>query len=93
MKTECQVVKEDFNSEDVSLKEELNEFWDNDTLGVKGKEEEFYDDYLTKVRFIGSRYERSLPFKEEHPIIPDNYLLVRNRLTFSLKRLESKPEL
>ena len=54
MKTECQLIKEDFNSDDVSLKEELSKFWDNDTLGVKGREEEFYEDYLTKVRLLAA---------------------------------------
>ena len=36
---------------------------------------------------------KSLPFKEEHPVIPDNYLLARNRLTSSLKRSKSKPDI
>ena len=93
MKTECHVVKEDLNTNDVSLKKELSKFWDYDTLGIKEREEEFYEDYLTKVRFNGSRYEVCLPFKEDHPLIPDNYLLARNRLISSLKRLKSKPEL
>ena len=67
--------------------------WDYDTLGVKEREDEFLEDYLTKVKFNGDRYIVSLPFKEEHPVIPDNYLLTRNRLTSSLKRLKSKPEI
>ena len=93
MKTECQVVEEDFKSVDVSLKEELNKFWDYDTLGVKNREEEFYEDYLAKVKFNGSRYEVSLPFKEEHPTIPDNYLVAQKRLSSSLARLKSKPDI
>ena len=65
MKTECQVVEKDLKSVDVSLKKELNKFWDYDTLGVKNREEEFYEDYLTKVKFNGSRYEVSLfPLRE-----------------------------
>lgn len=93
MKTECRVVEEDLNSVNVSLKDELSKFWDYDTLGVKEREHEFLEDYLTKVKFNGDRYEVLLPFKEEHPVIPDNYLLARNRLTSSLKRLKSKPEI
>ena len=89
------VVEEQSDPHDVSLKEELYRFWDYETLGIKGKgeEDEFYEDYLSKVKFNGSRYEVSLPFKDEHPTIPDNYLLVRNRLSYSLNRLRSKPEL
>ena len=95
MKTECYVVEEQSDPHDVSLKEELYRFWDYETLGIKGKgeEDEFYEDYLSKVKFNGSRYEVSLPFKDEHPTIPDNYLLARNRLSYSLNRLRSKPEL
>ena len=95
MKTESCIVKEHLDPEDVSLKEELGRFWDYETLGIKGKEEEdeFYENYLKKVRFNGNHYEVSLPFRDEHPTIPDNYLLARNRLSSSLKRLRSKPEL
>ena len=95
MKTACYVVEEQSDPHDVSLKEELYRFWDYETLGIKGKgeEDEFYEDYLSKVKFNGSRYEVSLPFKDEHPTIPDNYLLARNRLSYSLNRLRSKPEL
>ena len=75
MKTECRVVEEDSVSKNDSLKNELGKFWDYDTLGVKEREDEFLEDYLTKVKFNGVRYEVSLPFKEEHPVIPDNYLL------------------
>ena len=89
MKIECQVVTEDFNANDASLKEQLAKFWDYDTLGVKGKEEDFCEEYLTKVRFNGDRYEVSLPFKKEHPTIPDYHSLARNRLVSLLKRLKS----
>ena len=89
MKTECQVVEEDLKSVDVSLKEELNNFWDYDTLEVKNREEEFYEDYLAKVKFNGSRYKVSLPFKEEHPTISDNYFVAQKRLSSSLARLKT----
>ena len=95
MKTECQVIEENLVSDDFLLKEELSKFWDYDTvtLGVKDREGDFREDYLTKLKFNGTRYEVSLPFKTEHPIIPDDYLLAQNRLVSSLQRLRSKPEL
>ena len=93
MKTKCTVVEEDVSSIDDSLKNELSKFWDYDTLGVKEREDEFLEDYPTKVKFNGDRYIVSLPFKEEHLVIPDNYLLARNRLTSSLKKFKSKPEI
>jgi len=33
-----------------------------------------------------------LPFKESHPIVPDNYQLSKTRLESLLRRLKSKPE-
>lgn len=93
MKTECQVVEENLVSDDFLLKEELSKFWDYDTLGVKDREGYFLEDYLTKVKFNGTRYEVFPPFKTEHAIIPDNYSLAQNRLVSSLKILRSKPEL
>ena len=63
MKTECTVVEEDLSSIDDSLKNELSKFWDYDTLGVKEREDEFLEDYLTKVRFNGDCYIASLPWK------------------------------
>ena len=93
MKTECQVIEENLVSDDFLLKEELSKFWDYDTLGVKDRDGDFLEDYVTKVKFNGTRYEVSLPFKTEHPIILDNYLLAQNRFVSSLQRLRSKPKL
>lgn len=94
MKPECHVVKEHSDA-DASLREELCRFWDYETLGIKkrGEDDNFSEDYCRKVRFDGNHYEVSLPFRDEHPTIPDNYLLARNRLNSFLKRLRSKPEL
>ena len=78
IKTECHVVKEDLS--DVSLKEELSKFWDYDTLGVKEREEEFYEDYLTKVRFNGGRYEASLPFKSKPELLQQYDSTIKEQL-------------
>ena len=49
---------------------------------VKGREEDFCKEYLTKVRFNGDRYEVFLLFK-------NNYSLAQNRLLSLLKKLKS----
>ena len=87
METEPYVVEEQSDPHEVSLKEELCRFWDYER-GIKGKgeEDEFYEDYLSKVKFNGRSHGVSSPFKGEHPTIPDNYLLARNRLSYSLNR-------
>lgn len=94
MKAECNVVKEHTEA-DASLKEELCRFWDYETLGIKekGEDDNFSKDYCRNVRFDGNHHEVSLLFRDEHPTIPDNYLVARNRLNSSLKRLRSNPEL
>ena len=40
-----------------------------------------------------SRYEVSLPWKEHHPLLPDNYEVAVSRLNSVLKRLKKDPEL
>jgi len=73
MKSECHVVKE-HSDVDASLKEEQCRFWDYETLGIKekGEDNNFSEDYCRKVRLDGNHYEVSLPFRDEHPTIPDN---------------------
>ena len=39
------------------------------------------------------RYEVSLPWKEQHALLPDNYALAVSRLASVLKRLRRNPEL
>ena len=49
--------------------------------------------YAEKIKFSGTRYEASLPFKQDHPVIPDNYRLAHGRLFSLLKRLNSEPQI
>ena len=78
MKTECQVVEEDLKSVDISLKEEQNKFCHYDILGVNNREEEFYEDYLAKVMFNGSRNEVSLPSNPLTPKAKRHFLQIQD---------------
>ena len=95
MKTECSVVKEDFLSQDGTIYRELNKFWDYETLGIKADEcdESVSKVYADQIKFNGIRYEASLPFKQDHPVIPDNYRLAQGRLCSLLRRLKSEPQI
>ena len=73
MKTECSVLEEDFSSRDGTLRTELGRFWYYDTLGIRTDEQDECEVYAEKIKFSGTRYEASLPFKQDHPVIPDNY--------------------
>lgn len=46
-----------------------------------------------KITFNGRGYSLSSIQEDEHPTIPDNYLLARNRLSYSLNLSKLRPEL
>ena len=91
MKVETAVLQED-----IDLKGELNKFWQLDILGIIddiASESDVYCDFNRKIKFNGIRYQVSLPFKEQHTLIPDNYGLCRNRLYSLLRKLRQRPEI
>ena len=61
------------------LNDILENFWDLETLGIKQEEPSVYDKFIQEVKFNGNRYEAKLPFKDEHPLIPDNYAVCVKR--------------
>ena len=77
------------------LTEDLKLFWDYESLGVKGyhTHKKSEDIMNGNMRFTRKRYQVSLPVKDCHPTIPDNYALAAKRLSSLLKRLELKPEI
>ena len=72
-------------NQDNSLSEKIDKLWDLDTIGVKENETSVYDRFISDIKFENSRHSVSLPFKENRPILPDNYQLSLNRL----KKLKS----
>ena len=78
------------------LEDEIKRFWNHESLGVKSNEniDDFESENLMqdKIKFDGKRYEISLPLKDDHPIIPDNYNIAKSRLNSQLDRLKLKPE-
>ena len=78
------------------LEDEIKRFWNNESFGVKPNEnlDDFESQNLMqdKIKFDGKRYEISLPLKDDHPIVPDNYSVAKSRLNSQLDRLKLKPE-
>ena len=62
------------------LVREVKHFWDLETLGIKHDESTVFEKFIEDIRHDGERYEVKLPFKESHPILPDNYQLSTTRL-------------
>ena len=73
------------------LDEDVAKFWDLETLGIKKEEPSVYDKFTQEMMFHGDRYEARLPFKEEHPLIPDNYTVCVKRLGSLMNRLRVTP--
>ena len=60
-------------NQDNSLNEKTDRFWDLDTIGIEENETSVYDRFISYIKFKKSRYSVPLPFKENRPILPDNY--------------------
>ena len=72
--------------------EQLSKFWDIESLDLIGNDL-VYDEFKENVVHNGERYQVSLPFMEGHPLLPDNFLLSKQRLKSLLNHLKSKPEI
>ena len=60
-----------------------------ESFGIKSNEPAVYDQFLNDITFDGDRYQVKLPFKENHPPLPDNYQLSKTRLESLVRRLKS----
>ena len=78
---------------DDTLERTLRRFWDLESLGILSEEPTLYDKFADSIRFIDNRYQVHLPWKEIHPVLPQNYELSENRLRGLLRRLQSDKEM
>lgn len=75
------------------LDEQLKMFWDLESLGIKEDECSVYDKFEQSIIFRDGRYEVRLPWKQNRPLLPDNYRLSQKRLDGLLQRLHQKPSM
>ena len=80
-------------NESKSLDDRLRSFWDLESLGIRQPEETMYDEFANAITFQDGRYEVSLPWKDFHEPLPDNYQLSYNRLQGLLHRLKQTPSI
>ena len=66
----------------------MERFFGLDVLGIQDNETSVYENFLEGIEFKDSRYEVKLPFKEDMPVMEDNFNLCRKRLDNLLKKLE-----
>ena len=58
-----------------------NRFWDLQTTGIRGKKDSNLHDFQDSIYLNNEgRYEATLPLKESHETLPDNYSLCEKRL-------------
>ena len=74
-----------------TLDDQLQAFWELETLGIQSEERTFYDDFTDVIKFESGRYKVPLPWREFHDPLPDNYQLSVNRLQGLLCRLRQDP--
>ena len=77
----------------VNLDDQLSNFWELESIGIKQKCDSVHDKFLEGLTFNGERYEVRLPWKSSYPILPDNYELSLSRLGGTLGRLRQQPEI
>ena len=74
------------------LASEVRKFWDYESLGIQDSSVTLYDKFASEVEFVEGRYQERLPFKEDHELLPDNFVLCKWRLVSLLRRLSPKPD-
>jgi len=77
------------------LETTLKTFWDFESIGIHDTEKSPWEDsFSAKItRNDENRCETELPFKQNSPILPDNYELSKKRLLNLRERLQQRPEL
>ena len=52
-----------------------------------------HEKFVDEIEFVDNRYEVKLPFKDGHPILPDNYSLAKRRLFSLVNRLQQNKDI
>ena len=80
--------------ENDELESQVKRFWELESLGINKYEQSFYEEYLNTIcRNEYNRYEVRLPFKENHPLIHDNFELCKRCLLNLHQKLKDNPDL
>ena len=82
LKVSCEVNNENF------LTQNLQRFWNLDSFGIKENEKALYENVADEIKLEGDRYTVKLLFKEDHPVIPENYSSSAKRLNGLKNRLD-----
>ena len=85
------------SSGDDELKSTLKQFWETESIGIRESEDSSINQlsrsFLKNIKYKDSRYEVSLPWKEEKMDVPTDYNYCYNRLRSLQCKLRKEPEL
>lgn len=83
-----------FSNETDILISMLRQFWNTESIGVlEDDPNNATPAFLNQLQFKQIRYEVGLPWKKDHPKIPDHYAICMNRLRYLQHKLLKSPEL
>ena len=78
----------------------LERFWNLEAMGIMDDHQEFSNEDIRawnilkqKLSYDGERYSVPLPFKENAPVLKNNYLKVKRQLESTERRLAKNPKL
>ena len=73
---------------------EIKKFWEVESERGKFLNEtpSIEDQFEADIAFVDGKYQCKMPFKEEHPLLPDNYTVAKSRLNSLLCRLKANPK-
>ena len=75
------------------LLNEVKRFWEVESVGCQESEPDTVQKkFKSEIVFENGRYEVKMPFKEEHPVLPDNFSIAKTRLNSLVKRLKENPK-
>ena len=74
---------------------EVKKFWEVESEGGKLMNEtpSIDEQFEADIAFVEGKYQCKMPFKDEHPLITDNYSVAKSRLNSLLYRLRTKPKI
>ena len=79
--------------QDNCLNEKVNRFWNHHPIEISHEETSRYDKFIDNIRLENDRYSVAFSFKENRPMVADNYLFCRNLLQKLKERLNKTPQL
>ena len=77
----------------VRMYNQLEKLWDLEKLRIRDNELTTESKFMEEINFNGKQYEIRLPFREEHPQLPDNHTGSVKRFSSLIPRLKANPKL